>query len=102
MNLTSLASVKQILREGVEKGHWTVEQLDHPSLGFQNCTAVDRRIFSNGYEGVQYRNLLRDAVQPHPEAVQVISDRDLPPMPQGVTPAERQDLPLTIDDDNPF
>lgn len=101
MNLTSLASVKQILREGVEKGHWTVEQLDHPSLGFQNCTAVDRRIFSNGYEGVQYRNLLRDA-PPVVEKIQVIDDHDLPPLPTGITPAERQDLPLTLDDDNPF
>ena len=102
MNLSNIASVKRILREGVEKGHWTVEQLDHPSLGFIDCTAVDREHFRGGYEGVQFRNLLRDTAQPHPEAVQVISDRDLPPMPQGVTPAQRQDLPLTLEDDCPF
>ena len=84
-----LSSVILALRKGVEAGHWTVEDLDRAPSGRSPNLGPPR-------------NLLRDAVQPHPEAVQVISDRDLPPMPQGVTPAERQDLPLTIDDDNPF
>ena len=88
------------LRTGVENGRWTIDQIDRPSNGFQTCTVVDREHFRSGYEGVQFRNLLRDTAQPHPEAVQVISDRDLPPMPQGVTPAQRQDLPLTLE--SPF
>ena len=100
--LSDISSVMQTLRKGVENGHWTIEQLDSPSHGFRTCTAVDRRTFRSGYEGVQFRNLLRDTAQPHPEAVQVISDRDLPPMPQGITPAESQALPLTLEDDCPF
>ena len=94
--LSDISSVIQTLRRGVEAGHWTVEQLDHPSLGFQDCTRVDRRTFPGGYEGVQFRNLLRDA-PPVAEKVQVISDKDLPPMPHGVTPAEA-DGPLTVEE----
>ena len=96
MNLTDLAETKRILREGVEKGYWTVEHLDRPSLGFQDCTRVDRRHFQGGYEGVQFRNLLRDG-PPVAERVQVIDDKDLPPMPHGSTPAQA-DGPLTIDE----
>ena len=95
-------TLMRLLRRGVESGLWTLADLDTPSNGFATCTAVDREHFRGGYEGVQFRNLLRDTAQPHPEAVQVISDRDLPPMPQGVTPAQRQDLPLTLEDDCPF
>ena len=55
-----LHSIRRILRHGVEKGLWTLEALDTPSSGFRNCTAVDRKTFIGGYEGVQHRNLLRD------------------------------------------
>lgn len=94
--LSDISTVIATLRRGVEAGHWTVEQLDHPSLGFQDCTRVDRRTFPGGYEGVQFRNLLRDG-PPVVEKVQVIADKDLPPMPHGVTPAE-PDGPLTIEE----
>lgn len=90
-----------ILRRGVEAGHWTVEQLDHPSLGFQDCTRVDRRTFPGGYEGVQFRNLLRDG-PPVVEKVQVIDDKDLPVMPTGHTPAQELDLPITLEEESPF
>ena len=62
--LSDLSSVMRTLRHGVEVGHWTLEALDTPSAGFRNNTAVDRKTFPGGYEGVQHRNLLRD--QPIP------------------------------------
>ena len=93
MNLTDLAETKRILREGVEKGYWTVEHLDRPSFGFKDCTSVSRTHFKDGYQGVQFRNLLRDGA-PVAERVQVIDDRDLPPMAHGITPAQTTDLPL--------
>ena len=62
-------SMLRVLREGIEKGHWTLEDLDRPSDGFRTTTRVDREWFRGGYEGVQHRNLLRDEVKPHPETV---------------------------------
>lgn len=97
MNLDCINETKRILREGVEKGLWTVEQLDRPSFGFQDCANVDRRTFPDGYQGVQFRNLLRDGA-PVAEKVQVIDDKDLPPMAHGVTPAQTPDLDLTLDE----
>ena len=91
----NLDATRQQLLDGVAKGYWTVEQLDTPSAGFIHNTRCDRRTFPGGYEGVQFRNLLReDGVAP--EAVQVTSERDLPPLPHGHTPAEA-DGPLTLE-----
>lgn len=95
-------SLFKLLRRGVESGLWTLEDLDKPSPGFVSCTFVDREHFCGGYEGVQHRNLLRDASQPHSEAVQPTSDRDLPPMPHGVTHAQQPDLPVTLEEPNPL
>ena len=99
--LSDISSVIQTLRKGVEAGHWTVEDLDRPSPGFVSMTRVDRRIFQGGYEGVQFRNLLRDG-PPVVEKVQVIADKDLPPMPHGVTPAQHEDLPITLEEEFPL
>ena len=75
-------SLFRVLREGVEKGYFTLEHLDRPSWGFQTTTRVDREWFKLGYEGVQHRNLLRDEVKPHPETVQATPDpRDFVPAP---------------------
>ena len=91
----NLAMTRQQLLDGVAKGYWTLEQLDTPSPGFIENTRCDREHFPCGYEGVQHRNLLREAGVA-PEAVQVTSERDLPPMAHGVTPAEA-DGPLTLE-----
>ena len=91
-----VSAIRLTLRSAVEKGHFTVEQLDTPSPGFVTCTAVDREHFPGGYQGVQFRNLLREAGVA-PEAVQVTSERDLPPLPHGVTPAQPQELPVTLE-----
>ena len=102
MNISNLAETKRILREGVEKGYWTLDALDRPSPGFVSCTQVDRETFPGGYEGVQHRNLLKAPGIPHPETVEVINNKDLPPMPHGVTPAQSTDLPLTLEKTSPL
>lgn len=90
------------LRNGIEKGLWTLEDLDQPSPGWISNTRVDRRHFPNGYQGIEYRNPLRD---PEPlEAVQISDPRDFTPT-TGATPAQALDLPLTTEDpldDLPF
>ena len=87
--LSSPASVRQQLLDGIRKGYWTLEDLDTPPPGFIGDPA-------------NYRNLLRDRSQPHPEAVQPTSDRDLPPLPHGVTPAQQPDLPVTLEEPDPL
>jgi len=89
------AAIRKQLLDGVAKGYWTVEQIDRPSPGFVENTRCDREHFPGGYEGVQSRNLLREAGAA-PEAVQVTSERDLPPLPHGVTHAHA-DGPLTLE-----
>jgi len=55
-----LTSIRMTLRKGVANGLFTVEDLDTPSDGFRRNMAVDRKSFVGGYNGVQYRNPLRD------------------------------------------
>ena len=93
-------SIRLTLQKAIQAGHFTLDDLDTPSPGFRACTRVDRRTFPGGYEGVQFRNLLRDG-PPVVEKVQVIDDKDLPPMPNGYTPAEELDLPITLEN-SPF
>ena len=89
----------RLLRRGVESGLWTLENLDTPSPGFVQCTAVDREWFKGGYEGVQFRNLLRD--MPAVEAVQASPDpKDFDTvLPPSSTPQQAQKLPLTLDEE---
>ena len=75
-----MKSLHELLLWGVEAGHWSVEDLDHPPSGWPNNAG-------------RPRNLLRDA-PPAEERVQVIDDKDLPPLPHGITPAQGPDLPL--------
>lgn len=68
----------EILRAGITKGYWTLENLDKPSNGFQVCQSVDRRLFPQGYVGVEHRNLLRS--EPNQERPDAGPDpRDLAP-----------------------
>ena len=89
----------RLLRRGVESGLWTLENLDTPSPGLKACTGVDRRTFPSGYEGVQFRNLLRDT--PAVEAVQAAPDpKDFDTvLPPSNTPQQAQKLPLTLDEE---
>ena len=97
----SIPAIQQQLKDGIAKGYWTLENLDKPSAGWVANTFVDIRTFPDGYQGIQHRNLLRDGM-PQPERVQVIDPKDLPPMAQGVTPAEATNLPSTLDNDDWF
>jgi hypothetical protein len=57
-------SAVKILRDGIAKGYWTIEDLDTPSPGTQMNFADYRRFcVAQGYIGKDpvYRNILRDA-----------------------------------------
>ena len=58
------ASACKILRDGVEKGYWTLEDLDKAPPGTaENIKEYKRFLASSGYVGVvpEYRNLLRES-----------------------------------------
>ena len=96
-----LASIRLTLMKAVQNGHFTVEQLDTPSAGFIENTRCDRRTFPGGYEGVQFRNLLRDdpaaaptiQAAPHPKDFAEV-------LPKSNTPTQSEPLPLTLEQDN--
>ena len=92
-------SLIRMLRHGVEVGLWTLEDLDTPSPGFKTCTAIDRRTFPSGYEGAQFRNLLRD--MPAVESVQAVPDpKDFDTvLPPANLPAQGYKLPITLDEE---
>jgi hypothetical protein len=60
-------ALRAILRRGLERGLWTVDQLDRPSPGWLSNTRVCPELFPNGYRGIAYSNPLRD----EPEQAQV-------------------------------
>ena len=99
MNHVVDPNMLRMLRRGVESGLWTLEDLDTPSPGFRTCTAVDRRTFPSGYEGVKFRNLLRD--MPAVESVQAVPDpKDFDTvLPPSDTPTQASKLPLTLDEE---
>jgi hypothetical protein len=67
-------ALKAILSRGVERGLWTVEQLDRPSQGWIDNTRVSSKAFKNGYQGIAYRNPLRH--QPNqPQPVQPVQNQ---------------------------
>lgn len=58
------ASAVKILRDGIVKGYWTLEDLDNPPPGTQMNFADYRRFCAaQNYLGKEpvYKNLLRDA-----------------------------------------
>ena len=57
--LSDMASVMHTLRQGIEKGLWTLEDLDNPSMHWQE-NAKQYRINFPGKIPHPYRNLLRD------------------------------------------
>ena len=93
-----LTTIRMTLRKAVQAGHFTMEQLDTPSPGFVNNTNCDRRTFPGGYEGVEFRNLLRDDPTPV-EAVQAIPDpKDFAEvLAPASTPTEAPKNPITLE-----
>ena len=88
-----LTSVRLLLRQGIDKGHWTLEHLDTPPLHWQENSKQFRLNYPK-YQQHEYVNPLRD---PEPlEAVEPTSPRDFVPA-AGPTPAEAPALPLTLE-----
>ena len=71
-----LTEVRLLLRKGIEAGHWTLEDLDTPSWGWQQ-NAKAFRLHHPLYVQHEYRNPLRDV--PSEPSVEVISPRDFAP-----------------------
>lgn len=72
-------SVRRTLRRGVEAGYWTVEDLDTPSMHWQENAKIFRRHNPNAPQP-QYKNILRedDPSQPPAPRVETVSPRDFP------------------------
>ena len=74
-------SVLKILKDGIKKGYWTLEDLDTPSPGWTECVnnCKGNKAFPNGYEGVKYQNLARvEEPKPIKEKIEIIDPKDLP------------------------
>ena len=77
------ASVLQILKDGIKKGYWTLEDLDTPPPGWTECmnNCKGNPAFPQGYQGVKYQNLARvEEPKPKPkeEKIEIIDPKDLP------------------------
>ena len=75
------ASVLKILKDGIKKGYWILEDLDTPPPGWTECVnnCKGNKAFPNGYEGVEYQNLARvKAPKPKKEKIEIIDPKDLP------------------------
>ena len=93
------SSIRLRLLRAVQDGRFRLEALDHPSPGFHKNTKVHPMFFKHGYEGVQFRNLLRD--MPAVESVQAVPDpKDFDTvLPPSNTPTQAPKLPLTLDEE---
>ena len=76
-------SVVNTLKDGINKGWWTLKDLDTPPPGWIECinNTKGNKAFPNGYQGVQYQNLarLKEPIPPTPEEkIEVINPKDYP------------------------
>ena len=74
-------SVVNTLKDGINKGWWTLKDLDKPPPGWVECVnnCKGNPAFPQGYQGVEYKNLARIKEAPPPEEkVEVISPKDYP------------------------
>ena len=74
-------SVLQILKDGIKKGYWTLEDLDKPPPGWTECISNTKgnKAFPQGYQGVKYKNLARvEEPKPKKEKIEIIDPKDLP------------------------
>ena len=79
------ASVIKLLKDGIKKGYWTLEDLDKPSPGWTECVnnTKGNGVFPSEYKGVKFRNLARLATpkpkpKPTEEKVELTNPKDLP------------------------
>ena len=74
-------SFLKILKDGIKKGYWTLEDLDTPPPGWTECVnnCKGNKAFPNGYQGVEYQNLARvKELKPSKEQIEIIDPKDLP------------------------
>ena len=73
-------SVIRILKEGIKKGYWTLEDLDTPPPGWLEVVndCKGNPLFPKGYQGPEYKNLARIELPSKPieEKVEVVDPRD--------------------------
>ena len=76
-------SVIKLLKDGIKKGWWTLQDLDKPPPGWLECVnnCKGNPAFPQGYQGVEYQNLARVKIQkpkPVEEKVELTNPKDLP------------------------
>jgi len=88
-----LAEVQRLLRRGIDAGHWTLQDLDVPSLGWRISMEDAKRI--PGFTPRPYRNLLRDEPAPA-ERVQITDPRDFAVAQAPANHVQRGSAPLSV------
>ena len=76
-------SVIRLLKDGIKKGYWTLEDLDNPSPQWKEVvnSCNGHPLYVRGYQGVEYKNLARVKIQkpkPAEEKVELTNPKDLP------------------------
>ena len=74
-------SVMKILKDGIKKGYWTLEDLDKPSPQWKEVvnTCNGHPIQVRGYQGVKFQNLARvEEPKSKKEQIEIIDPKDLP------------------------
>ena len=74
-------SFLQILKDGIKKGYWTLEDLDKPSPQWKEVvdTCNGHPAYVRGYQGVKFENLARvKEPKPKQETIEIIDPKDLP------------------------
>ena len=88
-----LAEVQRLLRRGIDAGHWTLQDLDVPSVGWRISMEDAKRI--PGFTPRPYRNLLRDEPAPA-ERVQITDPRDFAVAQAPANHVQRGSAPLSV------
>ena len=88
-----LAEVQRLLRRGIDAGHWTLQDLDVPSVGWRISMEDAKRI--PGFTPRPYRNLLRDEPAPA-ERVQITDPRDFAVAQTPANHVQRGSSPLSV------
>ena len=77
-------SVIKLLKDGIKKGYWTLEDLDKPSPMWKEVvnSCNGHPLYVRGYQGVKFENLARVKEPPPPpppeEKVELTNPKDYP------------------------
>jgi len=80
-NIFDRISVIKLLKDGIKKGYWTLEDLDKPSPQWKEVvnTCNGHSLYVRGYQGVKFENLARvEEPKPKQETIEIIDPKDLP------------------------